>query len=136
VNWDLITLFAIPGFVVVCIVAMIVAGWAKTDGVPPDPPNSYPERLDSLGRWVLGIATVLVFAAAAATLGPASAVLIFAALLAFNAIGALVWTCGQEVFGYRQGKDASGAVVPLSFGVRLSRNFREFYLRLISLFSH
>ena len=135
-NWELVIILAMPAAVAAFIIWMIAAGHTKTGAIPPDTePNPYPERLDTLGRWIVGIATAILYVIIAVTIGPLAAAMVFAFLLLIDAVGALIWTVGQEIFARRRSEasasDQGQVAAAIPFGTRLVRNFRDFYANIV-----
>ena len=124
-NGETFIFLAIPAAVAALLIWMIAAGYGKTDGMPVDnTPSPYPARLDLIGRWVVGIATVILYFIIASSLGFRAAAIAFGIFLLIDAAGALVWTVGQELLARR-------ARTGLPFGTRLLRNFRDFYANVV-----
>jgi len=126
-NWELLFIVAMPATVAALIIWMIAAGYAKTDGMPPDTgENPYPERYDAIARWVIGVATAVIYGIVAARFGLRAAAILFAVLLLIDAVGALAWTAGEELIARRR-----SAQPTVSFGTRLFRNIRDFYVHVV-----
>lgn len=124
-DFTLAFILAMPVITALLLAWMIASGYGRTKRVPAreSPPNPYPERLDTLGRWLVAIGTVALYAIAAWQIGPRAAAIMFAFLLLVDVVGALIWTVLQQVLSSRE------AMSP--FGSRLFRNIRDFYLNLI-----
>ena len=122
-NWALVFMLAVPAMVAALIVWMIAAGYSKTDGMPPEKmePNPYPERLDTFGRWFLGIFTAVSYVILSVGLGVWQATVIFAFVLLVDVVGALIWTVVQELSSRSD----------VRFPTRLLRNIRDFYIELV-----
>jgi hypothetical protein len=118
---ELAFVLAMPAMLAVLIIWMIASGQTRTGAIGPGEPNPYPERIDTFGRWLLGIVSALVYIAIAVAVGPLAAAVVFAILLVIDVVGAFIWTCIQEARGRHS--------VP--FGTRLFRNVRDFYASIV-----
>ena len=89
-----------------------------------DAPNTNPtasfDRVATLGiASSFGVLLVLI----SVTRGIAATIAVVLLLVAIDVVGALIWTCAQQIVGR--------PTVP--FGTRFLRNTRDFYIRLLAV---
>ena len=82
-------------------------------------------RFDPVAGLVLATALGAVFVLIIVRFGVSAAIAGLVALLAIDIVGAFIWTCVQQIAGR--------STVP--FGTRFLRNTRDFYIRLLAVFT-